>query len=70
MAKFTAAQRKQLAKEGKAMPDGSYPIRNVTDLRNAIMDFGRGGSDPAVKRHIIKRARALGALDAIPDSWK
>lgn len=67
---FSDARRKQLAHEGKAMPDGSYPIESVQDLHNAISSWGRGGSDPKVKAHIISRARALGAYDELPDSWK
>jgi hypothetical protein len=67
---FTAAQRKKMAEEGKAMPDGSYPIANRTDLMNAIRSWGRGGADPKVKAHIKRRARALGASDMIPENWK
>ena len=68
--KFSAEQRRQMASEGKAMPDGSYPIANRTDLMNAIRSWGRGGADPKVKEHIKRRARALGASDMIPDNWK
>jgi len=41
--KFTTAQRERMAAEGQAMPDGSYPIGNKTDLMNAIRSWGRGG---------------------------
>lgn len=68
--KFTAEQRKKMAEEGKAMPDGSYPIANRTDLMNAIRSWGRGGADPKVKAHIKRRARALNAADMIPENWK
>lgn len=64
---FTAEQRKQLAKEGKALPDGSFPIVNKGDLRNAISAFGRAKNKGAVATHIKKRARALGATDLLPD---
>src|SRR6184192_1463329 len=37
---FTADQRKALAKKGAAMPDGSFPIENEQDLRNAIQAVG------------------------------
>jgi hypothetical protein len=72
LANFSPAQRERLAKEGKALPDGSYPIRNGSDLKNAIQAYGRSKeSDRAkVRRHIIKRARALGKTDLIPDEWK
>lgn len=70
MADFTAEERRNLAKQGKAMPDGSFPIRNVSDLHNAIRAVGRGNaSHDAIRRFIIRRAIALGAREAIPSSW-
>jgi len=64
--------RRRWAKQGIALPDGSYPIPNKDFLRRAIMAYGRApaAKRAAVRRHIIKRARALGATDMIPDSWK
>jgi hypothetical protein len=64
-------ERQKLAKSGKAMPSGSFPIRNGEDLKNAIHAFGRAKSSERadIKRHIIKRARALGKSDLIPESW-
>jgi hypothetical protein len=61
--------RDKLAKEGKALPDGSYPIRNASDLKNAIQAFGRAKNKAATKRHIIKRANALKKSDLIPSEW-
>jgi len=72
LAYISMKNRKKLAEEGKALPDGSYPIRNESDLRNAIQAYGR--SKPSkralVRRHIMKRARGLGKADLIPDEWK
>ena len=68
--KFSSKQREEMASSGKAMPDGSYPIANKTDLMNAIRSWGRGGADPKVKAHIKSRAKALGLSDMIPDNWK
>lgn len=62
-------ERERLASRGAAMPDGSYPIATVQDLRNAIQSFGRAKNPAAVKRHIIRRARALGAIKELPESW-
>jgi hypothetical protein len=64
-------QRQKMAKQGTAMPGGRYPIANASDLKNAIQAFGRGkpGDKPAIKRHIIKRARALGLTKLLPDGW-
>lgn len=67
---FSADKRKDLAKTGAALPDGSYPIETVEDLHNAIQAFGRAKDPEAVKRHIIKRARALGATKSLPADWK
>lgn len=67
---FTADERKKLAEEGKALPDGSYPIVNRGDLSNAITALGRATNKDEVKRHIIARAKALDAVDALPEDWK
>ncbi len=64
------ATRRRLAEEGLAMPDGSYPIVTVQDLRNAIQAFGRTDNPQATKEHIMRRARALGRTDLIPENWK
>ena len=69
-AKYNAEQLRTMARNGQAMPDGSYPIGDLADLANAIRAVGRGsGSHDAIRRHIMKRARALGASDQIPDNW-
>ncbi len=74
----TAKQRQQFARSGAAMPDGSFYIRNASDLDNAIRAVGRatpnaGESEEArrnaVRRHIIRRARFLKLSDRIPDTW-
>lgn len=64
--------RKKLAEEGKALPDGSFPIRNVSDLRNAVRSYGRAkvGSRAKVRRHIVKRARSLDRPDLVPQEWQ
>lgn len=69
---FSDEKREKLAKKGSALLDGSYPIETVADLRNAIMAYGRADQKKraAVRRHIVKRARALGKADLIPENWK
>ncbi|HZT90292.1 MAG TPA: hypothetical protein VFA12_20295 [Stellaceae bacterium] len=68
---FTAQQRREYARSGVAMKDGSYPIANRADLERAIHAVGRGrnNSHEAIRRHIIARARALGATSMLPDDW-
>jgi hypothetical protein len=69
---MSKAMRERLAQEGKALPDGSYPIRNTEDLKNAIQAYGRSkpGKRAAVRRHIIKKARGLGKSELVPEQWK
>jgi hypothetical protein len=66
---FSDDQRKELAREGKAMKDGSYPIDSEQDLRNAVQAYGRASDKPATKAHIMKRARAMGLDELIPSNW-
>lgn len=61
--------RDKLAEEGKALPDGSYPIRNRQDLRNAIQAFGRAKNKQRTKKFIIKRAKELNAESMLPENW-
>lgn len=72
LAKISEEERMELAKDGKAMPDGAYPIRNVEDLKNAIQAYGRSKESErrAVRKHIIKQARKLKQEILIPEQWK
>jgi len=69
--KYTQADRDEMAKSGEAMEDGSYPIRDEEDLGKAIHAVGRGknNSHDAIRKHIIKRAKALGKSSDIPEDW-
>jgi hypothetical protein len=68
----STSERKKLAKEGAALPDGSYPIANCSDAANAIHAIGR--ANPAdrskVRAHIKKRVKALGCSGSTFDNWK
>jgi hypothetical protein len=66
---YSADTRQRMAREGTAMRDGSFPIANETDLRNAIQSAGRAGDYDSAKRHIIRRARALGLTELLPEDW-
>lgn len=72
----SAAERKKAEDSGAAMPGGRYPITDEASLQKAIKAVGRaGGTDGtdadrnAVRRHIIKRAKALGLSKLIPFYW-
>lgn len=67
---FSDAERKTAASKGQAMPDGSFPIKNVGDLKNAIQSIGRAKDPVAAKAHIKSRAKDLGQSALIPDGWK
>ena len=66
---FSEEQRKKLAKSGKAMPGGGFPIESEQDLKNAIHAIGRAKNPAAAKAHIKSRARARGLSKLIPDTW-
>lgn len=53
-------ERKSLAKKGKALPDGSFPIANKKDLSNAKHAVGRAKNPGKAKAFINKRAKQLG----------
>lgn len=69
-AKYNQDDRDTMAKAGEAMHDGSYPIKDEDDLKNAIRAVGRGGaSHNAIRAHIIARAKALELSNLIPENW-
>jgi hypothetical protein len=67
---YSDRQRSNMADKGEALPDGSFPIRTVGDLKNAVQSFGRAKDKAKVKAHIKARAEALGKQDVLPDKWK
>ena len=69
-ADFTEKQRERLADKKEALPDGSFPIRNKSDLKNAIRLAGNAKNPERARRWIKRRAKTLGAEDMIPDTWK
>lgn len=56
---FSQKSRKKLAKSGDALPDGSFPIANKSDLENARRAVGRAKNPGAARAHIRERAKAL-----------
>lgn len=67
--KISSAERKRLASEGKALPDGSYPIETAEDLHNAAILARSGHGDvAAAKRLIAKRAKELGVANPLAES--
>ena len=66
---YDADTRRKMAKSGEALPDGSFPISDEADLKNAIAAFGRAKDPEAAKAHILKRATDLDLEEMIPTSW-
>lgn len=64
----SSSERKNLAGKGDANPDGSFPIADKSDLKNAIKLVGHGDKKKN-KALIVRRARELGATDMIPGKW-
>ncbi|HEX6130833.1 MAG TPA: hypothetical protein VF044_03830 [Actinomycetota bacterium] len=69
MAELDTEERRKLADQGKALPDGSFPIRNREDLKDAIQSYGRAKDKDEAKRWIEKRARELHAEQELPEGW-
>lgn len=66
---FSGEEREKLADEGEAMSDGSFPIRNEQDLKDAIRSVGRAKNEAKAKAWIKKRAKEMGKTDLLPDGW-
>jgi hypothetical protein len=66
---YSSDKRKEMADKGQAMKDGSFPIADKADLKNAVQAYGRAKDKVAAKKHIIDRAKALDATDLLPDGW-
>lgn len=66
---FSKKERENLAKEGEAMKDGSFPIRNEQDLKDAIKSAGLAKDPEKTREWIKKRAKELGKEDLIPEDW-
>lgn len=65
---YSNDQRTDMADKGLALPDGSFPIKDLEDLKNAIQAYGRSKDQSAAAKFIAKRAKELSAEDLIPDT--
>lgn len=70
-AEFTQSQRERLAKKGHALKDGSFPIRNKSDLKNAIKTWGlaKKSNKAKAKKFIKLRAKQLNSTELLPSTW-
>ena len=67
--KYSNATRMRMAENGQAMKDGSFPIKDQEDLENAIQSVGRASDYDRARRHIMRRAKAMGLNELLPDEW-
>jgi hypothetical protein len=67
---FSAKERESAANSGAALPDGSFPIENGSDLHNAMRAIGRAKDPAKAKAHIRSRAKALGLESELSDAFK
>ena len=66
---YSAAERKEMAGDGRALPDGSYPIADEHDLNSAAILARSGHGDvAAATKHIGKRAKELGVANPLDNS--
>jgi hypothetical protein len=64
----SAKNRRKLAASKNALPNGSYPIGDATDLKNAATLARSGHGDvPAAKRLISRRAQELGVSNPLAE---
>jgi hypothetical protein len=63
---YNLQELQTMAKNKESMPDGSYPIKDSTDLTKAIETYN--GSE-SIKNHIISRARSLDLVSLLPTDW-
>jgi hypothetical protein len=66
---FSDKKRAELAEKGHALPDGSFPIETKADIDNAVQSVGRAKDYDAAKKHIVARAKDLGAESQLPKEW-
>ncbi len=66
---FSEEERKKDASNGDALKNGSFPIENEGDLKNAVHAVGRAKDIGAAKAHIISRAKSMGLTRLLPEDW-
>jgi hypothetical protein len=66
---YSDGERKEMAADGRALPDGSYPINDEHDLNSAAILARSGHGDvTAATKHIGKRAKELGVKNPLDDT--
>ena len=66
---YSKSEREKLAKSGDALSDGSFPIKNKADLKNAIKSQPLSKNPDKAKSFILKKAKELDSEDLLPKTW-
>lgn len=70
--KVSQAERDRLAKGPRATGEGTYVIKDIGDLKNAISKYSKV-SDPdekaKLRKHIVSNAKRLKATNMLPKNW-
>lgn len=66
---YTARERRRMATEGRAMPDGSYPIVTASDCEIAVRAIGRASDQAATRAYLRRRIVALGCKGSPFDAF-
>lgn len=73
-AKYSENELRKMLAKGHAIRNAkgepSFPIEDRQDLERAIAAVGRAGREHnAIRAYIIRRAKAMGLSNLIPDNW-
>ena len=72
-ANLTTEQRNRLPASAFCGNGRSFPVIAKSDVQNAVSSMGRAGSDAEraqIKACIIRKCRANGWMDALPEEWQ
>lgn len=61
---WTPKDRLLAVANGWALPDGSFPVRDVADWDKALVASAKASNPDTIRRHLVKRGRELGIPDA------
>lgn len=73
MSNLSQAQRDKLPDSAFCGRGRSFPVLDRSDIGKAVSSMGRAADDAEraqIKACIIRKAKTMKAMDALPDAWK
>jgi hypothetical protein len=73
MGRLTEAQKAKLPASAFCGRGRSFYVTKREDISNAVSSMGRAGSDAEraeIKACLIRKAKMMGAMDALPQNWR